>query len=68
MLAEWQEQLGTTADGRLSSQSDYNRREVQVRIESGVYDGSYNTHGSSMVRGCSPGLALSSTARWGTTR
>lgn len=50
MLAEWQEQLGTTADGRLSSQSDYNRREVQVRIESGVYDGSYNTHGSSMVR------------------
>lgn len=50
MLTKWQEQLGTTADGRLSNQSDYNRHKVQVRIESGVYDGSYNAHGSSMVR------------------
>lgn len=50
MLAEWQEQLGTTADGHLSNQSDYNRHKVQVRIESGVYDGSYNAHGSTMVR------------------
>lgn len=50
MLAEWQRQLGTTADGRLSNQSSYNRTKVQVRIESGVYDGLYNTHGSSMVR------------------
>ena len=50
MLAEWQRQLGTTADGRLSNQSSYNRTKVQVRIESGVYDGLYNAHGSSMVR------------------
>lgn len=50
MLTEWQEQLGTTADGRLSNQSSYNRTKVQVRIESGVYDGLYNAHGSSMVR------------------
>ena len=50
MLSEWQRQLGTTVDGRMSNQSDYNRRTVQVRIESGAYDGSYNARGSTMVR------------------
>lgn len=50
MLAEWQRQLGTTDDGRMSNQSEYNRRVVQVRIESGAYDGSYNANGSTMVR------------------
>lgn len=51
MLREWQSQLGTSADGKLSNQSAYVRKNVLVRVESGVFDGS-NTgeYGSSMVK------------------
>ena len=51
MLREWQSQLGTSADGKLSNQSAYVRRNVLVRVESGVFDGSTSgSGGSSMVK------------------
>ncbi len=51
MLREWQSQLGTSVDGKLSNQSTYVRRTVLVRVESGVFDGSTSgSGGSSMVK------------------
>lgn len=51
MLKEWQRQLGTSVDGKLSNQSAYVRKTVLVRVESGVFDGNTSGDGgSSMVK------------------
>ncbi len=51
MLSEWQRQLGTSVDGKLSNQSSYVRNTVLTRVEKGCFDGSTSgSGGSSMVK------------------
>lgn len=50
MLSEWQRQLGTSVDGKLSNQSNYNRKTILVAVESGCFDGTSDGRSkSSMV-------------------
>lgn len=49
MILAMQRQAGTTADGVLSGQSEYNRRVVQDNIDHRCYD-SYTTGGSNLIR------------------
>lgn len=50
MITEWQSQLGTDTDGKISNQSGYIRNTVLVNVEKGCFDGSDTRKGSSMVK------------------
>lgn len=51
MISEWQRQLGTSVDGKLSNQSEYNRKNPLWSIDSSCFDGSFNgSNGSSVVK------------------
>ncbi len=49
MVKALQSQLGTSADGKLSNQSAYNRNTVLVNVEKSVFDGSSDGSGGSSV-------------------
>ena len=50
MLREWQRQLGTTVDGKISNQSQYIRSEILWRVEQDCFDGSTDApNGSQMI-------------------
>ncbi len=51
MLREWQAQLGTDTDGKISNQSTYVRNTVLTRVEKDCFDGNTSgSGGSSMVK------------------
>ena len=50
MVSEWQRQLGTTVDGKVSNQSTYIRYEILNHFTTDVFDGSVDApNGSQMV-------------------